>query len=111
MHWLPLEAAELQKYVHNCGNAIKISTYNWFRLLGDAIGVRDVDIEYIIQLSVVTAEGLYDPEYGTRDLGPYAGDCLPKDLKTLLSYARTAGVQTGLLEAVEAINREIAKRQ
>lgn len=107
MHWLPLEAAELQKYVHNCGNAIKISTYNWFRLLADSIGVKD--IEYIIQLSVITAEGLYNPEYGTRDLGPYVGDCLPKDLKTLLEYAKTAGVQTGLLEAVESINREIAR--
>lgn len=109
IHWIPLEAAELQKYVHNVGNAIKISTYNWFRLLAEKIGLEQEDIEHVFELCTISAEGLWNPNYGLKDLGPYSGACLPKDITALRGFAATAGIDTSLLDAAESINNEIRK--
>jgi nucleotide sugar dehydrogenase len=108
VHWLPLEAAELQKYVHNVGNAVKISVYNWFRLLAERIGMTPEDLDKVFTLCEQTAEGLWNPAYGLRDFGPYAGACLPKDVAALIRFAEAAGVDTGLLDAAERVNRQIS---
>jgi nucleotide sugar dehydrogenase len=108
VHWLPLEAAELQKYVHNVGNAVKISVYNWFRLLAERIGMTPDDLDKVFTLCEQTAEGLWNPAYGLRDFGPYAGACLPKDVAALIRFAEAAGVDTGLLDAAERVNRQIS---
>jgi UDPglucose 6-dehydrogenase len=105
VEWLSLEEAEFQKYVNNVYNAIKISAFNFFRVLAQKAGI---DPEPAFQLCTLSAEGLYNPAYGTRNYGPYDGACLPKDLKALLSYARTLGVDAALLEATAAINRSYA---
>ncbi|BCW55698.1 hypothetical protein StoSoilB19_30720 [Arthrobacter sp. StoSoilB19] len=106
MHWLPLEAAEYQKYVSNVGNAIKISTYNWFRALGVRIGLEQAEIDEAFSICALSAEGLWNSRYGTKNLGPYDGACLPKDTRALQKFASSLGVDTSLLEAVEMINRE-----
>lgn len=106
-YWIPLEAAEFQKYVNNVGNAIKISTYNWFRQLGSTIGLEDSDIDQVFRLSVMSAEGLWNPTYGTRGFGPYNGACLPKDTQALLHFARGLDIDTALLQAAQDINRSI----
>lgn len=105
IHWLPLEAAELQKYVNNVGNAIKISTYNWFRELAKKIGLQTGDIEHVFKLCTLSAEGLWNPEYGLKDFGPYGGACLPKDIVALKKFAETAGLDTALLDAAERVNK------
>jgi UDPglucose 6-dehydrogenase len=107
VHWLPIDAAEYQKYVHNVGNAIKISTYNWFRTLGEKLSIEAHHIERVFELSVLSAEGLWNPAYGTRNLGPYAGACLPKDIAALRSFADNLGIGSDLLDAVEDINKHI----
>jgi len=107
IHWLPLEAAELQKYCSNIVNATKVSTFNWFRLLARKLGIDETDINHIFEICVESSESLWNPAYGTRNLGPYRGACLPKDVAALRIYAETAGLDTSLLKAVEAINREI----
>ncbi len=107
MHWLPIEAAEFQKYVNNVGNAVKISTYNWFRLLAEKIGLDSEQIERALELSVLSAEGLWNSSYGTRNFGPYSGACLPKDTAALKIYARELGIDTSLLDAVEDVNQYI----
>ncbi|GAA4389534.1 2-dehydropantoate 2-reductase N-terminal domain-containing protein [Tsukamurella soli] len=104
IHWLPFEAAELQKYINNVGNAIKISTYNWFRLLADKCGLETEFIQRAFEISVLSAEGLWNPAYGTRDFGPYSGGCLPKDTLALLNFASDLGVDTALIEATQAVN-------
>lgn len=109
IHWLPLEAAELQKYFSNVANAVKISTYNWFRMLAHKLGLHDTDINHIFDICVESSESLWNREYGLSNLGPYRGACLPKDVAALRMYAETAGLDTSLIKAVEAINREIAK--
>jgi UDPglucose 6-dehydrogenase len=106
-----LEAAEYQKYIHNVYNAIKISSFNWFRILGEKIGLKPEEINDIIHLTVRSAEGLWNPEYGTKDLGPYDGACLPKDTKMLRIFAETAGVDNSLLVAVEKVNKDTPCRQ
>jgi nucleotide sugar dehydrogenase len=107
LHWLPFEAAEFQKYVNNVGNAVKISTYNWFRLVAEKVGLDNDQIERTFELSVLSAEGLWNSSYGTRNLGPYSGSCLPKDTAALKAYARDMGVDTALLDAVEDVNQAI----
>jgi len=107
LHWLPFEAAEFQKYVNNVGNAVKISTYNWFRLLAEKVGLDNDQIERAFELSVLSAEGLWNSSYGTRNFGPYSGACLPKDTAALKAYARDIGVDTALLDAVEDVNQAV----
>jgi len=108
IHWLPLEAAELQKYFSNVANAVKISTFNWFRMLAQKLGMDDREIDHVFEVCVESSESLWNSEYGTRNLGPYRGACLPKDVAALRIYAETAGLDTSLLKAVEAINKDIA---
>lgn len=107
LHWLPFEAAEFQKYVNNVGNAVKISTYNWFRLLAEKIGLEGAHLERAFELSVLSAEGLWNSSYGTRNFGAYSGACLPKDTAALRTYAGELGLDISLLEAVEDINRAV----
>lgn len=106
MQWLPFEAAELQKYVNNVGNAVKISTYNWFRTLGTRIGLKQSDLDKVFELSTVSAEGLWNSRYGTMDRGPYGGACLPKDTKALIKFAESLDLDISLLRAVEQINQQ-----
>lgn len=108
IHWLPLEAAELQKYFSNAFNATKISVYNWFRELAEKIGVTPEEINNIFAASCESSEGMWNPQYGTRNSGPYAGACLPKDVAALRIFAETAGLNTDLLKAVEKVNKDIA---
>lgn len=107
VHWLPLDAAEYQKYVHNVGNAIKISTYNWFRTLGEKVGIEATDIEHVFELCSVSAEGLWNPLYGLRNLGAYGGACLPKDIAALQIFATGLGLGTEMLDAARDVNKQM----
>jgi UDP-glucose 6-dehydrogenase len=107
VHWLPVDAAEFQKYVHNVGNAIKISTYNWFRVLGEKLGIEAPDIDHVFELSALSAEGLWNPRYGLRNMGAYGGACLPKDIAALQIFATGLGVGSDLLDAAKSVNRQM----
>lgn len=102
MHWLELEQAELLKYANNVYNAYKITFFNFMRLFA---GMEGVDPEPVFALSALTAEGLYNPLYGTRDLGPYDGVCLPKDTEALRYLVAQTGEDPALLESIQNINR------
>ncbi len=107
VEWLPIEVAEFHKYVNNVGNAVKISTYNYFRGLGAAIGLSAEQIDDAFYASARTAEGLWNPMYGLRDFGAFGGACLPKDTEGLRIYASKIGHDTALLEQVQAINDRV----
>jgi len=109
IHFLPLEAAELQKYVHNVGNAIKISTYNYFRALSRKLGISADDTDHLIDVCTSTAEGLYNPTYGTYPNGAFGGACLPKDLTAMIHFSEAAGVHPDLLRATENINNWVRR--
>jgi UDPglucose 6-dehydrogenase len=104
-----LRTAEMTKYVANLFNAAKISFFNELEEICAAIGV---DARSAFNAAARGAEGLWNPEYGTRGLFPYGGACLPKDSVGFLGYARRSGLADELLMlgATIATNERIAHR-
>ena len=99
---LPLEAAEMQKYVHNLFNACKISFFNEMRVVCEAV---NVDADKVFELVVKSAEAQWNPQYGIRDFGAYGGTCLPKDTTAFMAWAKDElGKSMPLLRAVIRVN-------
>lgn len=98
---VPIREAEFHKYAHNLCNASKIAFFNELRGAAIAIGI---DAERVFSLLAQSAEAVWNPEYGTRDLGPFSGACLPKDLEAFLSWADREGLDLPILSAVRQGN-------
>jgi UDPglucose 6-dehydrogenase len=112
-HWvdcpvyrISLKEAEMQKFVHNLFNANKISFFNEMRVACQRMGL---DCEKIFPLVAQSAEAIWNPLYGTRDLGPFGGSCLPKDTIAFLSWAKEQGMATTLTEAVLKVNQALVR--
>jgi len=112
-HWVdcpiyrvPIKEAEIQKFVHNLCNAAKISFFNEMRLACRQMGL---DCEKIFPLVAQSAEANWNPLYGTRDLGPFGGSCLPKDTAAFLSWAKEQGMETPLVEAILRVNQALVR--
>lgn len=101
---MDLEAAEFLKYVHNCFNATKISFTNEMWLLGKQLGI---DANAVMRIVAKTAEGSWNPNYGTVGGQPYGGDCLPKDCNGFLKFAERIGISLPLLSAVISVNAQM----
>lgn len=102
---LCVEAAELQKYVHNTFNATKIAFFNEMRRVAASLGLDpETEVEAIFAATRVSAEALWNPLYGLRAWGPIGGHCLPKDLTALVHWSRQRGEAVPLLEGVLASN-------
>jgi len=104
---MPVKEAEVQKFVHNLFNATKISFFNEMRLVCQQIGL---DCERIFPLVAQSAEAIWNPLYGTRDLGPFGGSCLPKDVVAFLSWTEEQDIETPLVQAVLKVNEAAKKR-
>lgn len=89
-----LKEAEMQKYVHNLYNASKIAFFNEMREVAKKI---DVDADKIFKFTAISAEAMWNPKYGIRDMGPFSGACLPKDTKAFYHWASTKGYDVRLL--------------
>ena len=112
-HWVdcpiyrtPIQEAEMQKFVHNIFNANKISFFNEIRAVCQRVGL---DSEQIFPLVAQSAEGLWNPLYGTVDLGPFSGSCLPKDTVAFLAWAKEQGIATPLVSTTLKVNEVFAK--
>lgn len=92
-----LEEAEMQKYVHNIYNAVKIAFFNEMRL---AIKHFGWDSEKIFLAVAKSCEGIWNPIYGLRDRGPFDGSCLPKDARALLEWGEDHDLQFNILRSV-----------
>ena len=103
---MPIKEAEIQKFIHNLCNAAKISFFNEMRLVCRQMGL---DCEKIFPLVAQSAEAIWNPLYGTRDLGPFGGSCLPKDTAAFLSWAKEQGMATPLTEAVLRVNQALVR--
>ncbi|MGH7730089.1 MAG: UDP-glucose dehydrogenase family protein [Candidatus Eiseniibacteriota bacterium] len=93
-----LETAELIKYAANSFLATKISFINEIAGLCEALGA---DVK-----TVAKGVGM-DRRIGAKFLhaGPgFGGSCFPKDTRALSSFARAAGVRTGIVDAAIAAN-------
>jgi len=95
---MDLRSAEFTKYAANAMLATRISFMNELALLAERVGA---DIEAV-------RRGIgADPRIGTHFLYPgtgYGGSCFPKDVQALQHTAREAGMELGVLRAVEAVN-------
>lgn len=101
-----LREAEMQKYVHNLYNAVKITFFNEMRQIAQQSGV---DPEHIFAITAKSAEGMWRPEYGIKDHGPFDGSCLPKDTHAYLTWAQGQGLAMPLLATTIEVNNKLFK--
>lgn len=97
VHHCSLEEAEMQKYVHNVFNAVKIAFFNEMRLALKKLGW---DAEKVFLAVAESCEGIWNPIYGLRDYGPFDGSCLPKDARALLEWGEQHDLQFNILRSV-----------
>jgi UDP-glucose 6-dehydrogenase len=50
---------------------------------------------------------MWNSLYGTRNLGPYGGVCLPKDTNAWLKFVAEAGHDSPLIAAVRQTNHSL----
>jgi UDPglucose 6-dehydrogenase len=101
VHRLSIRDAEFHKYAHNLTNAAKVAFFNELRRVARAAGV---DAERVFAVLADSAESSWNAEYGLRDLGPFAGPCLPKDLEAFLAWSGDLGEPVPILAAVRRSN-------
>lgn len=108
-----IETAEYQKYLNNLFNAAKISFFNESYTTGLKLGLKPEQLEQAISLTAESAEGSWNPRYGTRMPGhPYGGACLPKDTIGLFSHIKdTLEFDAPLLKAIIDVNDELCKTE
>ncbi len=102
-----LREAEMQKYVHNLFNAAKISYYNEMRDIANHI---NVDADKIFKYTAISSEGMWNPNYGIRNRGPFKGKCLPKDTQAFLKFAESLGIDASLLRTIINVNKDITQK-
>ena len=98
-----LESAELVKYGRNTFLAMNISFINELARVAETIA--GVDIGQVVR--GIGADWRINPAFLNAGCG-YGGSCFPKDVKALISFARTRGIEPQLLEAVEEVNEQQA---
>lgn len=98
-----IEEAEMQKYIHNLYNATKIAFFNEFR---DVCKKSGINPNNIFPLVAKSCEGMWNPSYGIKDLGPFMGSCLPKDTQAMSSWALEKGIDVSILDAVIESNKK-----
>lgn len=97
---MDIASSELTKYAANAMLATKISFINEISQLAERLGA---DIEKI-RIGIGS-----DPRIGHHFIYPgcgYGGSCFPKDLQALEAVANTVHYDTGLLKAVQEVNRK-----
>ena len=99
---------EFHKYVHNLFNAGKISFFNEMREIGTQLGI---DAQKVLELAAQSSQAATDPAYGTRNLGPFRGSCLPKDLRGFRQFLAAEGIASPLLDAAEEVNNHLLTRE
>ncbi len=92
------ESAEMTKYVANCMLATKISFINEMANLCEAYGADVNDVRRGIG---------HDSRIGFHFLHPgvgYGGSCFPKDIRAVIHMARTRGLPSLMMQAVDDVN-------
>ncbi len=102
-----IQEAEMQKYIHNLFNAAKISYFNEMREIAKAIGA---DADKVFKLAAISTEGMWNPKYGIRNMGPFSGSCLPKDTQAFLDWAQQRGFNPKLLRTVIEVNDDLMEK-
>jgi UDPglucose 6-dehydrogenase len=96
-------SSEMTKYAANSMLAAKISFMNEVSAICERVGADVEDVRLGIGADNRIGYQFINPGIG------YGGSCFPKDVKALISTAKSAGHTPVLLEAIEAVN-EYQKR-
>ena len=100
--------AEVIKYANNLYNATKISFFNEFHLVCEQLGIDSMVVGRTISR---TAEGMWNPSYGTRGGWPFGGACLPKDTAAFYEFAsEKLGLEMPVLFGTMRINEILTNR-
>lgn len=95
---MSLESSEMTKYVANCMLATKISFINEMANLCEAYGADVNDVRRGIG---------HDSRIGFSFLFPgagYGGSCFPKDVRAAQHMARSRGLPSRMMDAVDEVN-------
>lgn len=106
VHHLSLREAEMQKYIHNLYNALKIAFFNEMRMICDRV---DISPEIIFDITTKSAEGFWNSRYGTGNKGPFGGMCLPKDTQAFLHWSEELDMHMDVLDGVIKSNEKFKK--
>ncbi len=102
-----VKEAEMEKYVHNLFNAVKITFFNEIRFICSTLGI---DADSIFPIVAQSSEGMWNPYYGIKNNGPFNGMCLPKDVQAFLSWARNLGMEMPLLMTTLQVNNSLPEK-
>ena len=95
-----LEEASLSKYASNAFHAAKVTFANE---IGRVCNTLDVDARKVLEILCMDRELNISDAYMKPGL-PFGGSCLPKDLDTLLQYAKSSDVQIPMMSGVSLSN-------
>jgi UDPglucose 6-dehydrogenase len=98
--------AEMIKYVNNVYNAVKISYFNEVHAICVELGI---DSNLVGATVARSAEGMWNPLYGTRGGVPFGGACLPKDTAAFHAFVKEQGWDHLMLEATIEVNNRLAE--
>lgn len=103
-----IKEAEMTKYTHNLFDSCKIAFFNEMREVCERIGV---DADRLFSVVKKSSQASWDPDYGTKNLGPFGGACFPKDTQAFLYWAthdvhEPMPLLRGLIESNEHFKEE-----
>lgn len=99
-----LKTAEMIKYAHNLSLASKISYWNEFMIICNALGIDSKVVAEIV--SQDSRIGKYGIVHGKA----FGGACLPKDLEAFVAFVKEQNINPKLLEAAHEINKYIKEK-
>lgn len=107
------------KYMENSFLAMKCIFYNEFRLLfhrfnqnvAHSVGIKDIKFQQLLNQFCLdermgNAEKPFKVPGPDGDIG-YGGKCLPKDVKSIVEFAKKEGAPLSLMETVDKVNEKI----
>lgn len=96
---MELRSAELCKYASNGMLATKISFMNELSRIAEKVGADIGQVRMGMGADQRIGYQFTHPGIG------YGGSCFPKDVKALISTAKSAGIDAALMDAVEEVNQ------
>jgi UDPglucose 6-dehydrogenase len=93
-----IKTAEMIKYVSNAFLATKISFANEIGNLCKMNGIDTYEVFHGVGM-----DSRINPHFFRSGIG-FGGSCFPKDIKALISFAESQGIETKILKAVLKIN-------
>lgn len=105
---VPNKAAETYKLLRNAFAAVKVIFFNEMYDLAEKVKVDYSQLRNLAFCDPWIRGNHTDPLHG--GYRGYGGKCLPKDMKALIAFGESLGVELGLLKAAEIFNAHLRER-